>query len=455
MALPLYKSVRRLLSEYVARLLNQQAYQAKAKNLVDSSKESSSIGYEDTSPSLWDDDIGAMLSSMLQMAGYTPRMNTCHREVFASYIAPSLGIHPKLLGSSEGWRSFMTDDFTPVELSWRWSPSSDLPSVRYSIEPIGLCAGSTRDPLNTQASVDLIAELEKCSSNLSLDWHRHFSKTLLVSGQESKPWEIGTSEVPHSHLSQIFLAFDLDESSQLKTYYLPMWRAASLHKSTLMVVGESIKSLAISSPNLGIAFDLIAQYIDSCAVGKKPRIEIVSTNCTTSSDPSIKIYLRSHETSLNSVIDTMNLGGRLVKLDSSFLSSLQELWCLVLGISPSDVSSSLPERTHETSGILYYFEIKSSSSFPTPKVYIPAKHYGKSDHEVAKGLSAFLERRGKRLANESYFEGVASLCSHRSLSDGLGIHTYISCAPKGPDCTITSYINPEIYHISRSLRKEN
>lgn len=42
-------------------------------------------------------------------------------------------------------------------------------------------------------------------------------------------------------------------------------------------------------------------------------------------------------------------------------------------------------------------------------------------------------------------------CSkHRSLEDGRGLHTYISCMVKNGSLTTTSYLNPEVYHPARA-----
>jgi hypothetical protein len=35
---------------------------------------------------------------------------------------------------------------------------------------------------------------------------------------------------------------------------------------------------------------------------------------------------------------------------------------------------------------------------------------------------------------------------HRSLKDALGFQTYITCAVKGEEISINSYINPQVYN---------
>ena len=59
-----------------------------------------------------------------------------------------LGARPGIDGVPRGWKSFMTDEFSPLEFSWSWDSSEERPQVRYSIEAIGADAGKAMDPFN-------------------------------------------------------------------------------------------------------------------------------------------------------------------------------------------------------------------------------------------------------------------------------------------------------------------
>jgi hypothetical protein len=73
------------------------------------------------------------------------------------------------------------------------------------------------------------------------------------------------------------------------------------------------------------------------------------------------------------------------------------------------LSDPLPKKKHRTSGLLYYLELRAGSSYPKSEVYLPVRHYAKNDDQIARGLSKFLENRGKGLAGSSYYDGVARL----------------------------------------------
>lgn len=55
---------------------------------------------------------------MMDLAGYAKEAQRRSLLFYFLYIAPSLGRRTSRGGQPTGWKSFMTDDPTPVELSW-------------------------------------------------------------------------------------------------------------------------------------------------------------------------------------------------------------------------------------------------------------------------------------------------------------------------------------------------
>lgn len=72
-------------------------------------------------------------------------------EFYYRFVVPNLGPPPTLIESPNLWRSFMTDDFTPIEFSWDWGNVDSMTDrrVRFSVEPISYDAGTFKD-LSTQ-----------------------------------------------------------------------------------------------------------------------------------------------------------------------------------------------------------------------------------------------------------------------------------------------------------------
>ncbi|KUL82979.1 hypothetical protein ZTR_10298 [Talaromyces verruculosus] len=355
----------------------------------------------------------------------------------------------------------MTDDHTPIELSWKWSPSHKLPTVRYSIDPIP----GKLDNFNTRATNELLKKILPSASSIELRWYDKLvdmltTTTAEANGENPFQSDIALSKLPHS---QQFLAFDLEKNIKNnsrnimpKAYFLPQWKALLNAESTFSLVQSSIKTLSAYHPDalLYESWNLVADYIQSFKSDPgRPQVEIEALDCIDPSQSRIKIYLRSSRTKFNDVLDMMTLGGQIsTHIQGALLESLKSIWCSVLSLEEKDLDADLPVNNHRTAGILYLAELRPGCHVPKIKVYIPAKHYGKNDLSVAQGISTFLSSRGNSFADGSdYLTGAKQLCHHRNLEDGLGFHTYVSAAVDENGLDVTTYFNPEIYHESRKL----
>lgn len=345
---------------------------------------------------------------MMKLAGYAEESQAVHSAFFSNSVAPSLGPYPLEGGSTDIWKSFMTDDHTPLELSWSWSDKKATPAVRYAAEPIGWLAGTASDPFNNKATKVCLGETLPWAPSLDLQWYRYFLKTLTTNGEHQAQHAMATDPP-----SQTFIAFDLEKYSMtVKYYFLPALKASSLGKSKLELVEEAIVGLPSHGPSFQPSLLILTDYIRSHDLRDQPQVEIFAVDCVDPMDSRLKIYIRSKETSFNSMVDVMTLGGRSPAFSENVRLSLAELWCQCFGIenTPEALSAPLKEKTHRTGGLLYYVELKASSPHPTSKVYLPVRHYGQDDDQIARGLSNFLTRRGKYLAGGlSYYEGVARL----------------------------------------------
>ncbi|OAA63434.1 dimethylallyl transferase [Niveomyces insectorum RCEF 264] len=320
---------------------------------------------------LWNDEIGSMLTEMLTTAGYSKKSTALHSDFFTSSVTPFLGFHPRGTVAPHVWKSFMTDDHTPVELSWCWSSSKDAPAVRYSVEPISRSASLRVDAANLTANVRLLGDCLPTAPNMDLHLHRHFRNSL-TTHDSMGPDEKGVqkSDVPQS---QCFIAFDLlEKNNVVKQYYLPGRRAKEESRSNWSIVKEAIQNLPGSANSLLSSFDVLVEFIESFPVASRPAVEILAIDCLEPTQSRLKIYVRSLETSFKSVMDMMTLGGRAPKSPDEE-ESLRELFIAVFGLNKDTYEDDQPlrEKAHRTGGMLYYFELKSNSKLPKSKIYLP------------------------------------------------------------------------------------
>ncbi|KAK9852623.1 hypothetical protein MYU51_007703 [Penicillium brevicompactum] len=376
----------------------------KSWNLEDKSDLTESVVQATTNDDeLWNNEVGKMLGIMLEMAGYPDHSREIHCNFFHESVAPSLGQHPRGTGISQ-WKSFMTDDHTPVELSWCWSSSLETPTVRYSAEPIGKWAGQPADPNNTAASLRLFGDALQLSPEMDLYLHRHFQRSLMA------PTMIDEGAAVQIPQSQSFIAFDLLESTiVVKQYYLPAWRALAEEKSNFALVEEAIRDIPSLGASLLSSFAVFRDFIESLPIETRPTVEIMAIDCLDPLKSRLKVYIRSQSTTLDSALQILTIGGEAPKT-SEEKASLRELWHSIFGLDPQQSDDTpLPEKDHRTGGILYYFEFKCGVNTPKTKAYLPVRHYARDDLQIATGLSEYLGHRGKRLATGSYLEGVQAL----------------------------------------------
>ncbi|KAB8070365.1 aromatic prenyltransferase [Aspergillus leporis] len=397
----------------------------------------------------WWETTGSTLGMMMQKAGYDIHRQYHYLLFYYHHIAPLLGKRPTPDGKPSHWKSFMTDDYTPIELSWSWTEDGSAPTVRFSIEPICPDAGSSQNPVNQNAMAMTIAKMESILSSVELDlgWYQVLSEALTVQGNALPQYVEHTGD----HRSQNFVAFDLNEGGVLpKAYFLPGLKAIETGQSKWSLVHQALSRLN-NTPAMSRAISHLARLIESRPEDRRLEVEIVGIDCIKPEKSRVKIYIRSRLTTFDDVQSILTLGGTFNDVGTQQgIRDLRSLWASLFGLDP-DFPFSVPLSTaqHRTSGILYYFELSQKSELPMPKVYLPVRHYGQDDLRIGIELERFLSKRHRYFVQGSYVDALRDTIKHRSLDSGRGLHTYISCMVKGGSLSVTSYLNPEIYHPAR------
>lgn len=384
------------------------SYNAKSGNYL--SQGLGTIPSDTADTAFWCLSTGTVLAKMLFHAGHSLQTQQSQLDFFERFVAPSMGRRPRSDGTPHHWQSFMSDDFSPIELSWCWKPGSKLPVVRYAIEPIGQFTGTDNDPYNLSAAHDTIEGASDVLNGLDLGWWDLFYRDMVVlytNDPATRQDTVGSSE-----MSQIFLAFDLQgEKAALKAYFLPLMKARQTSTSTLTVIRKTMNKLLVQESSMTSAFEALCQFLDNRQNENKIETEIVAIDCVEPSKSRVKIYVRCRLTTFDSVADIMTMNGVLDnKQNQLAMQELKELWGLVFGLGPKfSTSTPLQSAEHRTAGVLYYFELKPGQALPSPKVYIPVKHYGTSDFEIACGVSTFLAARAQGFACSSYLSVMQSI----------------------------------------------
>ncbi|MCJ1375903.1 hypothetical protein MMC20_007141 [Loxospora ochrophaea] len=402
----------------------------------------------------WWRRTGAPFGILLQNAGYSTDAQYQHLLFYYQSIVPELGVGPNAQGSPKQWKSFMTDHFSPIELSWEWGCGVEAPVVRFSIEPIGSYAGTPVDPLNQYATSRLVNRYQPLIPDCDLLLFDHFS-TKLVSYTDLAP-ERDRSPACQGHRSRTFIAFEFGKDAlMLKAYFLPAFKAAESNRSTWDIITDAILGLPHYSPSSFSGLSALQEFITSSPEGSALKAEIFAIDCVAPTKSRLKIYMRSRSTAFDSVRTIMTLGGKLACPSLAHgLDELHTLWRLVLTQGQhqqqqrlfSSTSEPLRQKDHRTAGILYYFDIKQGAPLPCVKVYIPVRHYGQNDLAIAEGLATYLQGRGQGALARKYMEALQGISPPALLRTRCGAQTYLGCSIVGERLKLTSYVAPEVYN---------
>ncbi|KAF5541977.1 aromatic prenyltransferase [Fusarium mexicanum] len=391
----------------------------------------------DAHQDFWWDVTGRHLVTMLHEAGY-PLSRQYECLLFHYYIiVPRMGPRPSSSGQPV-FKSFMTDDFSPIEYSWKWGDTNaDAPSIRLSVEHIGPNAGTALDLYNRASTIEVMDHLHAADPSIDPVWFKTFLHDFDPHNNEAGQDKWGSS---------LFTAYELGaDKIAAKAYFIPRdievcqdFFTHGFERAMRNVYGNDSSYLS--------AFKILSNFLTTDPNGQTLRMLILGIDCMAPEKSRIKVYMRTPGTSLSHIISILSLGGRR-PLSQDSINEIKELWCATLDLD-QDISDDgdLPSIDHETSGMLFYFDIKPSSHLPDVKGYIPVRHYGRNDLAIAHGLIGFLEKRDRAKYKEQYLEMLKGFAEQAELSSSRGLHTYISFGiGKDGHLQLTSYFSPQVY----------
>lgn len=378
------------------------------------------ITSHDEDDNFWDDQTSKPLNLLMKSAGYTqPAVEKC--SVFVrNFIVPHSGPAPTISALTgvlvPHFDSFCTDDFSPVELSWNLSGIDDSTckmTIRIGFEPISRLAGTANDPFNQDEPIRVMSKLIADKGVDGQLWH-HFKKHLHVEDVPSHIDAIMSKMAPDEHMTTNHIAFDLPRDPKIqpipKVYFYPVATSLLLDVHAREVVTDMVCRLEkdlhlILCPSFDKIRDFVLGYNAKCAKEAKLRLEMVAFDAVLPENSRFKIYLRTKETSLARLQEIWTLGGALAHQKSTLISKglevIESFYLRVLGMSSRDAEISAC-NSHRTAGLIFNFELGHGDPVPRPKVYIPIRHYGGTDLEIAHRLSEFFRWCGWLILADKY-----------------------------------------------------
>ncbi|KAL4725675.1 Dimethylallyltryptophan synthase 1 [Fusarium chlamydosporum] len=332
------------------------------------------------------------------------------------WVVPEMG--PKPPSRIPQWKSFMTDDHSPIEYSWKWNSGIKKPEIRYAIEPISPHAGTARDRFNQNATKNLLHNLSKVMPELNLTWFDYFWHQLLDLGTPA-----ASTARDVAGTSTIFVALEmLGDRLSFKVYFIPV---ETPELSAWEQIRRAIKGL--DCPNFE-ALNNVESYLSNNHDGRQLRPFMLAIDCVKPESSRLKIYARSTQTSFRFVQSVMTIGGLRSGLDKS-LDNFFDLWKRTLDLDPNiSLEEELPDVNHATSGTVFNFDVAPKSPIPDVKSYIPVRHYARSDLQAALGLVGYLKDHNRGYYSQAYIRALEGLAPPNCLAKATGVQTYFAVA---------------------------
>lgn len=144
-------------------------------------------------------------------------------------------------------KSLMGVEGSPIEYSWKWNSPTGKPDVRFTTEAVGPSTGTALDPLNQQATLEMLHNIAKLVPTIDLSWTNHFLATLYDHDRSKYAQEAMASDV-HFTTTIMVAAKWIATGLNLKTYFIPRRLGHTNGKLPLALWEESLAKLHPSSP---------------------------------------------------------------------------------------------------------------------------------------------------------------------------------------------------------------
>lgn len=167
----------------------------------------------------WSYTTGVHLGLLLQEAGYEEQSQYASLLFLRHCVVDGLGPRPTSCGAPQVWKSFMTDDVSPIEYSWSWDTQTGPPKIRFSVEAISPEAGTEADTFNQKMSTELDHHLNSIVPDVDWTLFDHFRGEFCSKNSKGRS-ESRIQDLEQSHTSSIFLAFEMDKRDVAVRAYL-------------------------------------------------------------------------------------------------------------------------------------------------------------------------------------------------------------------------------------------
>jgi DMATS type aromatic prenyltransferase len=354
----------------------------------------------------WWSSVGQSLATLLRTNQYGEDEQLFYLRWFQQWIMAALGPRP-IDGKPHYGASFVYDG-SPVEFSINWKEKRAEQTVRFTIEPCSLKAGTAADPLNQIAAKELLHSMARVVPGIDLTRFNLFLSETHVPDEEAE--EVLAKLPAGIPRARVLVAFDLERGGIVaKAYFNPVLKAISSGKSVPTVVFDAIRKCNGPVGSYNASIEALDDFMESCGPSEVPHIFTVSNDCVSDTPSSrVKVYTIAPITTLKSAKNVFSLGGRLsgAAIEGG-LEAVGDFWWYLFGLDGPHTDVEEKEVLPAGTRCVFVFEMRpgeEGQQVPNVevKMHMPALWLGKTDTQVCDKLSSWFKNHGHHQLSGRY-----------------------------------------------------
>ncbi|KJZ75358.1 hypothetical protein HIM_05284 [Hirsutella minnesotensis 3608] len=395
---------------------------------------------------------GKQLAVLVDAAGYTVEKQyealLFHYHLIVPYLGPAPGPDGKY-----SWPSIFSIEGQPIEYSWKWNTATGKPVVRYTIEAKGHHTGTPMDPLNQEATRELLHRLQRLMPGVvDLTWTNHLLATLYDHDRSKLEQENNGGKCL---TTTVMVATELEPSGlSFKTYFVPRRLGQSVIQIPLAVWKEAVAGICPENAAAAAVYD----FLDG-PEGALLSPFFLAVDNVKPEDSRLKFYFLSPHAKFSSIREIMTLGGR-ISISDERLQDLQSLVAAVTSLKAQPFAEDAePPLTDQDGPICdgasagestfvpgcgYYFNIASGGQYPQIKLFVKLNTYGPGDLDMTGHITTWMATHGRGQYCQQFSSMLKYLCRDGQLGDKKGVYSYLSCMFKNDGkLEVTTYLKAE------------
>ncbi|CAG8909343.1 unnamed protein product [Penicillium egyptiacum] len=410
----------------------------------------------------WWHSTAPILSRLLISSNYDLDAQYKYLSLYRELVLPALGAYPKKKEGSDviepHWKTCIVLTALPIEFSNNVTQAV----IRIGVEPVGLFAGTSKNPFNTAAIEEYLEHVSRLDLGVDFARFRAFAEQLVITKEEEATLTANPTMFQSPWKTQTITAMDLQKSGKilLKAYFYPQLKSAVTGIPTQKLLIDAVRKVDHEQRRFGRQLASLEEYLASRQHGNRKKDEnssiadevfdscsffpfFLACDLVDPAKSRVKFYAGERRVDLQTVEDIWTFSGQRTDPDAiAGLELLKQFWhCLPVREGFFPMPSEHCELGKPAKGfevpLMFHFNFDGKSPFPEPQLYICM--FGVNSRDVMDGLTRFFEQIEWEEMAKHYKANFLANYPGEDLDEAAHLCAYISFSYKDGGAYVTLY----------------